>query len=269
DIFSEFFGGQFQGGQGRRGGVRRGSDLRYNLELTLEDAAMGKEVRIEIPRSETCEECSGSGAQKGTGPQTCTMCQGNGQIRRTQGFFSVTTTCPQCQGTGRLIKNPCKSCSGSGLVEKTRTLHIKIPPGVESGSRLKVTGEGEAGPNAGGRGDLYVVTHIKKHSVFEREGTDLVVQVAIPVTTAILGGEIDVPTIEGKKVKMKIPAGTESNQIFRMKGKGMPYMGSSGKGDQHVIIQVRVPKTLNRRAKQLVEELSREIDGAETVVGTR
>lgn len=266
DIFSEFFGQGYGGQGGRRTGARRGSDLRYNLEISLEDAALGKEVRLEIPRQESCGECGGSGAQKGTGPQTCTLCQGAGQIRRTQGFFSVTTTCPQCQGTGRLIKNPCKECSGSGLVEERRSLHIKIPPGVESGSRLKVAGEGEAGPNGAGRGDLYVVTHIKKHPNFERAGNDLVVHMNIPMTTAILGGEIDVPTIDGKKVKMKVPSGTESGQIFRVKGRGMPYMGGYGKGDQHVVIQVRTPRNLSRKAKQLVEELDRELDPADSAV---
>ncbi len=265
DVFSEFFGSGYAGG-GRRGSARRGSDLRYNLEISLEDAALGKEVRLEIPRQESCGECGGSGAQKGTGPQTCTLCQGAGQIRRTQGFFSVTTTCPQCQGSGRLIKNPCKECSGSGLVEERRTLHIKIPPGVESGSRLKVAGEGEAGPNGAGRGDLYVVTHIKKHANFDRAGNDLVVHMNIPMTTAILGGEIDVPTIDGKKVKMKVPSGTESGQIFRVKGRGMPYMGGYGKGDQHVVIQVRTPRNLSRKAKQLVEELDRELDPADSAV---
>lgn len=261
DIFSEFFGGAGGGfgGGGRRGGVRRGSDLRYNIEISLEDAALGKDIKVEIPRQETCEACEGSGAEKGSSAVTCTLCQGAGQVRRTQGFFSVTTSCPQCGGAGKIIKNPCKVCHGSGLTEKKRNLHIKIPPGVESGSRLKLNGEGEAGPNGGPRGDLYVVTQVKKHEIFEREGNDLIVQATIPVTTAILGGEIEVPTIEGSRVKMKIPAGTEGRQIFRMKGKGMPYMGNYGKGDQHVVIKISIPRDLSRKAKDLVTELAKEM----------
>ncbi len=261
DIFSEFFGGGGGPGYGggRRGGVRRGADLRYNIEISLEDAAMGKDIKVEIPRQEPCETCSGTGAEPGSGPTTCTLCQGSGHVRRTQGFFSITTNCPQCHGTGRIIRNPCKTCKGSGTTEKKRTLHIKIPAGVESGSRLKVSGEGEAGPNGGTRGDLYVVTHIKKHNTFEREGNDLIVEMKVPVTTAILGGEIDVPTIDSKHVKMKVPPGTDSGQIFRLKGKGMPYMGGYGTGDQHVIIRVDIPKNISRKAKELVQELSREL----------
>ena len=273
DVFSEFFGGGggFPGGGGRQGGARRGSDLRYNVEISLEDAAHGKEIKIEIPRQESCDDCGGSGAQKGSGSTVCSLCQGLGHVRRTQGFFSVTTTCPQCKGAGNTIKNPCKSCSGSGLVEKKRTLNIKIPAGVESGSRLKVTGEGEAGPHGGPRGNLYVVTHIKRHSVFNREGNDLIVQIGIPITIAILGGDIEVPTIDGKNVKMKIPSGTESGQIFRLKGKGMPYMGGYGKGDQHVLIQVIIPKNINKKAKELVEELGKElnVNGSDATVFSR
>lgn len=272
DVFSEFFGGGGGGFGGSRGaGVRRGSDLRYNVEISLEDASSGKEIKIEIPRQESCDECGGSGAQKGTGSTSCPLCQGMGQVRRTQGFFSVTTSCPQCKGAGKVIKNPCKVCNGSGLTEKKRTLNIKIPAGVESGSRLKVTGEGEAGPNGGPRGNLYVVTHIKRHQSFEREGNDLVVYVGIPITTSILGGEIEIPTIDGKFVKMKIPPGTESGQIFRLKGKGMPYMGGYGKGDQHVVIEVSIPKNISKKAKELVEELGRELNvhGAQATVKNR
>lgn len=268
DIFSEFFGGQFQGGAGgggRRGGVRRGSDLRYNLELSLEDAALGKEVKLEIPRQDTCETCDGSGAKKGSSPTGCETCGGVGQVRRTQGFFSVTTTCPACQGRGQMIKDPCGTCKGSGVTEKRRTLHIKIPAGVESGSRLKVAGEGEAGPNGGPHGDLYVVTQIKGHAVFERQGNDLVVQANLPVTTGLLGGDIEVPTIDGKKVRMKIPPGTESGQIFRLKGKGMPYMGGYGKGDQHVLINLKIPKNLSKKAKELVAELQKELSDTDGV----
>ncbi|MCE9599113.1 MAG: molecular chaperone DnaJ [Spirochaetia bacterium] len=263
DIFSEFFGGQggagYAGGGRGRGVNRRGSDLRYNVEISLEDAATGKEIKIEIPRQEGCDECGGSGAKKGTQASVCPLCQGAGQVRRTQGFFSVTTTCPQCSGQGRVIASPCGSCGGSGLVEKKRTLNIKIPAGVESGSRLKISGEGEAGPHGGARGDLFVVTHIKKHAVFEREGNDLILEAPVPVTIAMLGGEIDVPTIDGKTVKMKIPAGTESGQIFRLKEKGMPYMGGYGKGDQHVLIQVKIPRNMSKKARTMVQELDKEL----------
>ncbi|MBE7438438.1 MAG: molecular chaperone DnaJ [Spirochaetales bacterium] len=267
DIFSEFFGGSFNQGRGRDGS-RRGADLRYNIEIGLDDAAAGKDLKIELPRHERCETCKGSGS-RGGGSTSCAMCGGRGQVRRSQGFFSITTTCPQCQGQGNIIKDPCPSCAGSGLEEKRRTLNIKIPPGVESGSRLKVSGEGEAGMGGGPSGDLYVVTQVKRHPVFEREGNDLVIQVELPVTLAILGGEIEVPTIDGKKVKMKIPAGTESGQIFRLKGKGMPYLGGYGKGDQHVIIQVRTPRNLNGKARTLVTELARELAEEEPRVFSR
>ncbi|MCT8334275.1 MULTISPECIES: molecular chaperone DnaJ [Leptospira] len=261
DIFSEFFGGGGGGGSrggGRRSGPQRGSDLRYNLEVSLEDAALGKEYKIEIPRLETCVDCSGSGASKGSSPTVCPDCSGTGQVRRTQGFFSVTTTCPRCKGKGKVISNPCKTCKGEGLTEKRRTIHIKIPAGVESGSRLKVSGEGESGPNGGPSGDLYVVTHIKKHPTFERQGNDLIVQKTISLSMACLGGEIEVPSIDGKTINLKIPEGTESGQIFRLKGHGIPYLGSYGKGDQHVIIKVEIPKKLSKKQRELMEEFARE-----------
>lgn len=255
DFYSNFFGGGFRG----QSGLRRGSDLRYNIEITLEEASEGKEIKIEIPRNETCEECSGTGAAKGSRPQICSLCQGNGQVRTTQGFFSVTTTCPQCRGTGKLIKDPCRSCKGQGVKEKKRTLNIRIPAGVDTGSRVRVSGEGEAGPNGGPSGDLYVVTHVKKHPIFERQGNDLVLLANISVTTAMIGGEIEVPLIDGKKAKLVIPVGTQSNQTFRLKGKGMPMVGGRGRGDQHVMIQVVIPKSLSGRAKELVKEIEAEL----------
>jgi molecular chaperone DnaJ len=260
-IFDEFLGGR---GSRSRGGPRRGSDLRYNLEITLEDAAMGKEFKIEIPRAEVCGDCNGSGAAKGSTPQTCPDCGGSGHIRHTQGFFSLTSTCNRCGGKGQVISNPCKTCSGHGLVERRRTINIKIPPGVESGSRLKVTGEGEAGPSGGPHGDLYVVTHIKKHQIFERQGNDLVITKSIPLTMAVLGGEIEVPTIEGKNIMMKIPEGTESGQVFRLKGNGIPYLGSYGKGDQHVIIKIEIPKKLTKRQRELMEEFAKDTGESQT-----
>jgi molecular chaperone DnaJ len=257
DIFGDFFGGGGRSG-GRRTGPKRGSDLRYNLEITLEDAAMGKEYKIDIPRAESCIDCNGTGAASGSRPTTCPDCGGTGQIRRTQGFFSVATTCGRCSGRGSVISNPCKTCKGHGLVEKRRTINIKIPPGVESGSRLKVSGEGEAGPNGGPSGDLYVVTHIKKHSVFERQGNDLIVSKTISLVMACLGGEIEVPTIDGKSIMLKIPEGTESGQVFRLKGQGITYLGSYGKGDQHVVINVEIPKKLSKKQRELLVEFAKE-----------
>jgi molecular chaperone DnaJ len=258
DIFEGFFGGGGGGRTSRRGGPQRGSDIRYNLEIGLEDAALGKEVKIDIPRNETCGDCNGSGAQKGSSSSTCPDCGGNGQVRRTQGFFSVTTTCPRCNGKGKIIATPCKTCRGDGLVEKRRTINIKIPAGVENGSRLKVTGEGESGPSGGPKGDLYVVTHVKKHPSFERNGSDLIVVKTISLAMACLGGEIEVPTIDGKTIALKIPEGTESGQAFRMKGLGIPYLGAYGKGDQHVIVKIEIPKKLNKKQRELLEEFAKE-----------
>ncbi|MCZ8236910.1 MAG: molecular chaperone DnaJ [Leptospiraceae bacterium] len=258
DIFEGFFGGGGGGRTSRRGGPQRGSDIRYNLEIGLEDAALGKEVKIDIPRNETCGDCNGTGAAKGSSVSTCPDCGGSGQVRRTQGFFSVTTTCPRCNGKGKIIASPCKTCHGAGLVEKRRTINIKIPAGVENGSRLKVSGEGESGPGGGPKGDLYVVTHIKKHPTFERNGSDLIVIKTISLAMACLGGEIEVPTIDGKTIALKIPEGTESGQAFRMKGLGIPYLGAYGKGDQHVIVKIEIPKKLNKKQKELLEEFARE-----------
>ena len=259
DIFSDFFGGAFGSSWGGRGGQRRrDADLRYNLEIDLEDVASGKEIKIQIPREEACDTCRGSGAASDSGGSDCHTCNGIGQVRRTQGFFSVTTTCPTCQGKGRVIRNPCKVCRGQGTVEKKRTLHIKVPPGVESGSRLKVTGEGE-NSGSGMPGDLYVVIHIQPHSLFERQGNDLLLQVDIPLTAALLGSEVEIPTVGGSRVKMKIPSGTESGSIFRLKGKGLPYLGRGGKGDQHVIVSLKLPKSMSKRAVELTKELENEL----------
>ncbi len=259
DIFEEFFGkGGAGGSSGGRRGPRRGDDLRYDMDITLEDAALGKELKIEVPRAEVCPDCKGSGAAKGSNPTGCPDCGGTGQVRYSQGFFSMTTSCTRCSGKGTVITNPCKTCKGQGLVEKVRTINIKIPPGVESGNRLKVQGEGEAGPNGGSHGDLYVVIRIRQHEIFERQGNDIILMKSIPLTMAILGGEIEVPTIEGKTVKMTIPEGTDSGQTFRLKGNGIPYLGSYGKGDQHVIVKVEIPKKLTKRQKELIEEFAKE-----------
>jgi len=257
DIFEGFFGSGFNA-RARTRRPRRGADIQYDLLLTLEEAAVGKEVQIEIPRNETCKSCNGSGSAGGSKPTVCPVCNGTGQIRQTQGFFSITQTCYKCRGEGKIITSPCKSCGGTGLVLKKRKITVKIPAGVESGSRLKIGGEGEQGPQNGPRGDLYVVIHIKKHPIFERRGNDLLSVVDISFPMACLGGEIEVATIYGKKAKMKIPPGTENGHIFRLKGNGIPYLGSYGKGDQMVRINIRVPQKLTPRQKELLQEFAKQ-----------
>jgi molecular chaperone DnaJ len=266
DIFDGFFG--MGGGRSKGNRTRRGSDIQYDLMIDLEDAAEGKEVQIEIPRSESCQTCGGTGSAAGTKPTVCPVCNGAGQIRQTQGFFTVQSACYKCQGTGKIISSPCRSCSGSGLTNKRRKLTVKIPAGVESGSRLKINGEGEHGPNSGPAGDLYVLIHVKKHAVFERHGNDLIMMIPISFAVACLGGEIEVPTVSGKKIKMKIPAGTENDHVFRLKGHGIPYLGSYGKGDQLVKVTIAIPKKLTPKQKELLKEFA-EIDGDDTVSSSK
>ncbi len=260
DIFEGFFGAGFGGSGTRRKRPRRGADIQYDLTIELEDAAQGKEVQIEIPRNETCASCGGSGSAAGSKPSVCPLCNGTGQIRQTQGFFSITQTCYKCKGAGKIITSPCKTCGGMGLVMKKRKITVKIPAGVESGSRLKITGEGEQGAQNSEPGDLYVVIHIRKHAVFERHGNDILNVVNISFAVACLGGEIEVPTISGKIAKMKIPPGTDNGHVFRLKGNGIPYLGSYGKGDQLVKINIYVPKRLTPKQKELLAEFSR-LDG--------
>jgi molecular chaperone DnaJ len=214
-------------------------------------------VQIEIPRNETCETCGGTGSKSGTKPSVCPVCNGAGQIRQTQGFFSISQTCPRCRGEGQIVTSPCKSCNGSGLQMRKRTITVKVPAGVESGSRLKISGEGEQGPNGGPAGDLYVVMHVRKHDIFERHGNDILGVVSISFALACVGGEIEVPTITGGKAKMKIPSGTENGQVFRLKGNGIPYLGSYGRGDQLVKINVAVPKKLSQKQRELLKEFAR------------
>ena len=256
DIFEGFFGSSF-GNKSRSKRARRGADLQYDLSITLEEAATGSEVHIEIPRSETCETCGGTGSSSKTKPAVCPVCNGAGQIRQTQGFFSITQTCPKCRGEGKIITSPCKVCSGSGLTRKKRTITVKIPAGVESGSRLKIAGEGEQAPNDGLTGDLYVMIHVKKHEFFDRHGNDILSIIDVPFPVVCLGGELEVPTITGSRVKMKIPPGTENGQMFRLKGHGIPYLGSYGKGDQLVKVNISVPKKLTSRQKELLKEFAR------------
>jgi len=255
DIFEGFFGSAF-GAKTRTKRARRGSDIQYDLSISLEETASGEEVQIKVPRHENCEVCNGTGSKAGTKPAICPLCNGSGQIRQTQGFFSITQTCYKCKGEGKIISSPCNTCGGTGLKLHKRTITVKIPPGVESGSRLKISGEGEQGPNGGTRGDLYVVIHVKKHAYFERHGNDILSMVDVSFPMVCLGGEIEVPTINGNKAKMKIPPGTENGQVFRLKGNGIPYLGSYGRGDQLVKINIRVPKKLTPRQRELLKEFS-------------
>ncbi|SNQ62396.1 molecular chaperone DnaJ [Candidatus Methanoperedens nitratireducens] len=257
-IFDIFFGGE-----GRREGPRRGSDLLYELAIDLQDAAFGKTVNLEVPRTEKCDTCGGSGAKPGTSPKTCPTCHGSGQVSRTQntpfGRFMTTTTCGTCKGRGEIIDSPCPTCHGSGMVQKRRKIEVKIPPGVDTGSRLRVPGEGEAGERGAPPGDLYVEIYVKPHPVFTREDNNLIMEATVSFTQAALGDEIIVPTLDGK-IEMKIPPGTQNGQVFRLKGKGIPGLHMPGKGDQLVRIKVDVPTKLNDRQKQLLREFA-EISG--------
>lgn len=254
DIFGDIFGG---GGGGRRGGGRRGDDLRYNLTISFEEAAFGVETKIQVPRHQSCTTCNGSGAKPGTSPETCRTCSGNGQVRVQQGFFSLTRTCPDCHGEGKKISDPCKNCRGTGKTRSQKTLSLKIPAGVESGNRLKMTGEGEPGAKGAPPGDLYVVIAVKEHSIFQREGNDLICEIPVSFPQAALGCDLEVPTLEGK-VKLKIPAGTQSGKIFKLSGKGIPVLQGYGRGDELVIVRVETPTSLTARQKELLEEFARE-----------
>jgi molecular chaperone DnaJ len=256
--FGDVFGAGGRGGRGTasRTSARRGDDLRYDLEISLEEAATGKEEKLNIPRLETCDECEGKGAEKGSEPETCIACGGSGQSRYQQGFFSVMRTCPNCAGAGQIIKNPCKKCQGAGRLEKERTLEIKIPAGVETGSRLRVTGEGEAGTNGGPKGDLYVVIHVAEHELFERQGSNLYVAHPVTFAQAALGAEIKVKTLDGGEEELKIPAGTQTGTVFRVKNEGMPVLGGRGKGDMFVAVTIITPKTLTKEQRKLLEQLA-------------
>jgi molecular chaperone DnaJ len=254
--FGDMFGGGGQRAGGRRSTAQRGADLRYDLEITLEEAATGKEEKLRIPRLEKCDECAGKGTEKGSEPETCITCSGSGQSRYQQGFFSVMRTCPNCSGTGRIIKNPCKSCHGAGRVEKEKTLEIKIPAGVETGSRLRINGEGESGTGGGQTGDLYVVIHVAEHEMFERQGANLYVAHPVTFAQAALGAEIKVKTLDGKEEDLKIPAGTQTGTVFRVKNQGMPALGGRGKGDMFVAVTLITPKSLTKEQRKLLEQLA-------------
>jgi molecular chaperone DnaJ len=255
DILGDIFGfGDMFGGAGRRSGsrVQRGSDLRYDLELSFEDAAFGTKTKIKVPHNENCSECSGSGAKKGSGPSTCTTCNGYGQVRFQQGFFSITRTCGECQGTGKIVKDPCPSCRGEGRVMREKILELKIPPGVDTGSKLRVTGEGDAGGKGGAAGDLYVVLHVKEHDFFERREHDLFCHIPVTFPQAALGAEIRVPTLEGEEDKLTIPAGTQPGTTFKIKGRGISKRGGSARGELYVTVNVTVPAKLSKEQKELL-----------------
>ena len=262
DIFGDVFGDIFGGGGGggrSRSSAQRGSDLRYTLELDLEEAVRGTSVTIRVPTLVGCETCDGSGAKKGTTPSTCTTCAGHGQVRMQQGFFSVQQTCPRCHGTGKMITDPCKDCHGDGRVEKQKNLSVKVPAGVDTGDRIRLAGEGEAGVNGGPAGDLYVVVSVREHKIFQRDGKNLYCEVPISFVDAALGGELEVPTLDGR-VKLKIPDGAQTGKLFRLRGKGvMPVRGGSA-GDLLCRVAVETPVNLTKRQRELLEELRETLE---------
>jgi molecular chaperone DnaJ len=254
DAFGDIFGDIFGGGGGRtRSNVYRGADLRYNLEISLEEAARGTETRIRIPAMEECATCHGSGAKPGTSPTTCTTCNGHGQVRMQQGFFSIQQTCPKCHGSGKIVTSPCATCHGAGRIKQHKTLSVKIPAGVDEGDRIRLSGEGEAGVNGGPSGDLYVVIHIKPHAVFQRDHNDLHCEMPISFTVAALGGEIEIPTLDGY-AKIKVPAETQTGKVFRLRGKGIKGVRSSTQGDLMCHVVVETPVNLTARQKELLHE---------------
>jgi molecular chaperone DnaJ len=252
DIFG--FGDVFGGGR-RGGGVQRGADLRYDLEISFDEAAKGSETSIQIPRQEACETCAGTGAAAGSKPTTCPQCHGRGQLRYQQGFFTVARTCGQCRGTGSVIAKPCATCKGAGRVQKERKLTVRVPAGIATGQRLRLTGEGDGGGPGGPAGDLYVVIHVQDHPFFHRDGNDLYAEVPLSFSTVALGGEIKIPTLEGDE-PFKVPEGTESGQSFRLRGRGMPDVTGRGRGDLFVTMKVITPKKLTKEQKKMLEQLA-------------
>lgn len=261
DLLSEIFGFNdvFGGGRGGAGSVQRGADLRYDLEITLEQAAVGKTANLKIPRLENCEVCTGQGTSDGSTPETCPTCRGTGQVRFQQGFFTVARTCGHCRGAGRVAKSPCLECQGAGRVEREKMLEVKIPAGVETGSRLRVSGEGEAGPNNGPHGDLYVVLAVKEHEKFERQGGNLYTAVPLTFAQAALGTLLQVPTLDSTQ-DLRIPAGTQTGTVFRLSGQGMPVLGTRSRGDMFVAVSLVTPKNLTRDQRKIFEQLL-EIEG--------
>jgi len=253
-VFGDIFGGAARGGGGQR--VYRGADLRYDMALSLEDAVAGTTVKIRIPKLVECNGCSGSGAKKGSSPATCPTCAGQGQVRMQQGFFSLQQTCPQCRGQGKIIKDPCSTCHGKGRVKDTKTISVKVPPGVDNGDRIRLSNEGEAGENGGPPGDLYVHVNVKEHAIFTRDDTNLYCDIPISYTTAALGGDLEVPTLGGR-IKLKIPVETQSGKLFRLRGKGVRSVRSSSKGDLFCRAVVETPVNLTREQKEILKDLER------------
>ena len=259
DIFEEMFGdfmGNRRAGQGGSG--PRGGDLRYNLELTLEDAFKGREVKIRVPSSAACEACKGTGAARGVQPVQCPTCRGKGRVRAQQGFFTVERTCPNCRGAGRVIEDPCKPCGGSGRVRREKTLAVNVPAGVEDGNRIRLAGEGEAGLQGGVAGDLYIFVSIRPHAFFQRDQNSIYCKVPIPMTTAALGGAVEVPTIDGSRAKVTIPAGAQTGHQFRLRGKGMPQLHGGNRGDMYIDIAVETPVNLTKRQQELLREFEQQ-----------
>lgn len=260
DIFDEMFGEMFGGGRRQQQASGRGADLRTDLEITMAEAFTGAEKTIRIVTSAQCKDCSGAGTASGSSPVACPMCNGAGRVRAQQGFFTIERTCPSCQGMGRVIKDPCKSCGGAGRVRQERTLAVNIPAGVEDGTRIRLAGEGEAGLRGAPAGDLYVMLSIKPHPLFQRQGANLFCRVPIPMTVAALGGDIEVPTIDGEAAKLSIDAGTQSGHQMRLRNKGMSVLRSKARGDLYVELAVETPVKLTKRQKELMEEFAKESD---------
>jgi molecular chaperone DnaJ len=258
DIFEDIFG-DMMGGRRQRssGGRERGADLRYNMEITLEEAYTGKTAQIRVPASISCTDCSGSGAKPGTQPVTCSMCSGSGRVRAAQGFFSIERTCPQCQGRGQTIKDPCPKCNGQGRVIEERSLSVNIPAGIDDGTRIRLAGEGEAGLRGGLSGDLYIFLSVKPHELFQRDGADLYCKVPISMTTAALGGAFEVTTLDGSQTRVKVPDGSQNGRQFRLKGKGMPVLRQPNIGDLYIQVAVETPQNLSRRQRELLEEFEK------------
>jgi len=270
DIFEEMFGdfmsggGQQQARSGGTSGARRGADLSHEMEVTLEEAFKGKETPVKVSTWQSCVTCHGSGAEKGSKPETCDACRGAGRVRAQQGFFTVERTCSVCGGAGQVIKNPCKTCGGSGRTRKEKTLQVSIPSGIEDGTRIRLAGEGEAGVRGGPPGDLYVFLSLKPHRFFQREGANLHCRVPVPIHTVALGGTIEVPTIDGKRMKVTIPSGTQTGQQFRLKGKGMTVLRSPARGDMFVEVAVETPVNLTKKQKEIMEEFAKDSSDGKT-----
>ena len=263
DIFDEMFG-DFSGGGGARGGRRapaRGADLRYNMAVSLEEAYRGKQARIRVPASVGCESCKGTGAEGGAAPVSCNTCHGSGRVRATQGFFTIERTCPNCHGSGQVIEKACKDCGGSGRQHREKTLNVTIPAGVEDGTRIRLSGEGEAGMRGAPAGDLYIFLNVKPHRIFHREGADIHCRVPIPMTTAALGGSIEVPTVGGGRARVTIPEGTQAGRQFRLKGKGMPVLRANQHGDMYIEASVETPVNLSRKQKEILAEFGKAAGG--------